>query len=72
MICSGMFFMPESPAYLVSVGREAEARKTLQWLRVAGPEEVGPELEAIKETHRMQVRQRNLRRKNQIVNMLSM
>jgi facilitated trehalose transporter len=28
-----MFFMPESPVYSLSKGREAEARRSLQWLR---------------------------------------
>ncbi len=28
-----MFFMPESPAYLLSKDMEEEARRSLQWLR---------------------------------------
>ena len=28
-----MFFLPESPVFLLSQDREEEARKTLQWLR---------------------------------------
>ena len=28
-----MFFLPESPVFLLSQDREEEARKALQWLR---------------------------------------
>jgi hypothetical protein len=30
-----MIFMPESPVFLLNKGKEAEARKSLQWLRGA-------------------------------------
>ena len=37
MILSALLFMmPESPVFLLSKGREKEARKSLQWLR--GPD----------------------------------
>ena len=36
MTAVGMFFMPESPAFLLSKGKEEEAKKALQWLRGNG------------------------------------
>jgi sugar porter (SP) family MFS transporter len=44
----GMFFLPETPRWLVSKGRDAEAVATLKRIRV--PEEVEPELAMIKST----------------------
>ena len=41
-----MFFMPESPYYLVSKGKDADALKTLQWLRDS--ENVNDALEELK------------------------
>ncbi len=43
MLGVSMLFMPESPAYLVSKGKEDRARKALNWLR--GPEGPDPEKE---------------------------
>ena len=41
-----MFFMPESPYYLVAKGKDAQALKSLQWLR--GPENAKDMLEEVK------------------------
>ena len=41
-----MFFMPESPYYLVAKGKDAQALKSLQWLR--GSENAKDVLEEIK------------------------
>ena len=41
-----MFFMPESPYYLITKGKDAEALKTLQWLRDS--ENVNDALEELK------------------------
>lgn len=48
-----MFFMPDSPYYLISKGKEAEASKALQWLR--GTTEIKEELEDLKRSHRDQL-----------------
>ena len=47
-----MFFMPESPYYLITKGKDKEAAKALQWLR--GSENVNDELEDFKREVREQ------------------
>jgi len=47
MLAVAMFFMPESPVYLVSKGRNKEAEKSLQWLR-------GPNYDVAKEVADLQ------------------
>ena len=47
-----MFFMPESPYYLITKGKDEEALKALQWLR--GSENVKDELEEFKREFRDQ------------------
>ncbi len=47
-----MFFMPESPVYLISKGKEEEAKKSLHWLR--GTENVGEEIEVLKQSQKAQ------------------
>ncbi len=54
VICAGMFFMPESPVYLLSKGRERQALNSLVWLRGGEGHEVLEELEALKEARREQ------------------
>jgi hypothetical protein len=48
-----MFFMPESPYYLVTKNRDDEAKKSLIWLR--GTDNVKEELEDLKRSHREQL-----------------
>ena len=47
-----MFFMPESPYYLVAKGKNAQALKSLQWLR--GSENAKDVLEEVKREFREQ------------------
>ena len=47
-----MFFMPESPYYLVAKGKDAQALKSLQWLR--GSENAKDVLEEVKREFREQ------------------
>ena len=47
-----MFFMPESPYYSITKGKDAEALKSLQWLR--GSENVQEEVEEFKREYREQ------------------
>ena len=47
-----MFFMPESPYYLVAKGKDAQALKCLQWLR--GSENAKDVLEEVKREFREQ------------------
>ena len=58
-ICSilAMFFMPESPLYLVSKSKENEALKALVWLR--GTTNVHLELEDLKKSSREQAENAN-------------
>ena len=44
-----MFFMPESPYYLLLKGREEDARKALQWLR-GKDYDIDQEMEEMKKT----------------------
>ena len=53
-----MFFMPESPYYLITKGKDAEALKSLQWLRDS--ENVNEALEELKRECRDQKSQGNL------------
>ena len=53
-----MFFMPESPYYLVAKGKNAQALKSLQWLRDS--ENVNEALEELKRECRDQKSQGNL------------
>ncbi len=48
-----MFIMPESPYYLVTKGKEKEARKALQWLR-GKQYNIEEEYREIVETHQRQ------------------
>lgn len=48
-----MFFMPESPYFLLLKGKDAEAAKALQWLR-GKDHDIGTELEEIKDSQRQQ------------------
>ena len=47
-----MFFMPESPYYLITKNNEAQAIKSLQWLR--GTDNVKDEIEDMKRAYRDQ------------------
>ena len=47
-----MFFMPESPYYLIGKGKEPEALKSLIWLR--GTEDVKVELAELKNSYAQQ------------------
>ena len=47
-----MFFMPESPYYLITKNNEAQALKSLQWLR--GSDNVKDEIEDMKRAYRDQ------------------
>lgn len=47
-----MFFMPESPYYLITKGQEIKAKASLQWLR--GTDNVSQELEDLKRSYRDQ------------------
>ncbi len=51
-----MFLVPESPAYLTSVGKEEEAIKSLEWLRGTGKEEIRPEVEELKKATKVLVK----------------
>ena len=53
-----MFFMPESPYYLITKGKDDEALKSLQWLRDS--ENVNEALEELKRECRDQKSQGNL------------
>ena len=44
-----MFFMPETPYYLITKNKEQEAKKSLQWLR--GIENVNNELDELKRAY---------------------
>ena len=44
-----MFFMPETPYYLITKNKEQEAKKSLQWLR--GMENVNNELDELKRAY---------------------
>ena len=44
-----MFFMPETPYYLITKNKEQEAKKSLQWLR--GMENVNNELDELKRSY---------------------
>ena len=44
-----MFFMPETPYYLITKNKEHEAKKSLQWLR--GMENVNNELNELKRAY---------------------
>ena len=47
-ILIGMYFMPETPTFLLAHGRLEEARKSLKWLRGARSfEQISPELEEV-------------------------
>jgi len=48
-----MFFMPESPYFLVTVSRDEDALKSLKWLRGENYNAEG-ELEELKKTHKEQ------------------
>lgn len=48
-----MFFMPESPYFLVTTNRDEEASKSLRWLR-GHDYNVERELEELKQTHKEQ------------------
>ncbi len=48
-----MFMMPESPYYLVTKGKEQEARKALQWLR-GKQYDIDDEYSEMVETHQRQ------------------
>ena len=48
----GMYFMPETPYYLITKNKEEEALKSLQWLR--GTENVKAEIEDLKRAYREQ------------------
>ncbi len=50
-----MFFLPESPLYLVSNGKDEKALQSLQWLRRVGMDEAKNELEAIRKAANAQV-----------------
>jgi hypothetical protein len=41
-----MIFMPESPVYLFSKGRESDAKKSLQWLR-GEAYDISPEIDQV-------------------------
>ena len=47
-----MFFMPDTPYYLITKNKEAEAMKALQWLR--GIENVNDELADLKRAYNEQ------------------
>ncbi len=55
VICLGMFFLPESPLYLVSNGKDEKALQSLQWLRRVGMDEAKNDLEAIRKAANAQV-----------------
>ena len=44
-----MIFMPESPYYLITKGKEPQAAKSPLWLRGGGSYNVEPEIKSIKE-----------------------
>ena len=44
-----MFFMPESPYYLITKGKKEEASKSLLWLRGGGAYNVEPEIQGIED-----------------------
>jgi hypothetical protein len=48
-----MFFMPESPYYLITKGKLDNAEKSLSWLRGSGYD-IKPELEELQTTHQEQ------------------
>ena len=58
-----MFFMPESPYYLLLRGREDDARKALQWLR-GKDYDVEPEMEEMKKTQEVKKGKPALQTKN--------
>ena len=51
VLAVSMFFMPESPYYLVSRGLDGQAEKSLRWLR-GNNYDVGRELQATKESYK--------------------
>ncbi|CAG7825446.1 unnamed protein product, partial [Allacma fusca] len=48
ILAIGMFFMPDTPRYLLMKGKDQEARKALKWLRGAETDEqIEPEIKAV-------------------------
>ena len=54
-----MFFIPESPRWLVMRGNEWAAEVSLKWLRGRGPEMLDREIEKIKKEIALRKRERN-------------
>ena len=54
-----MFFIPESPRWLVMRGNEWAAEVSLKWLRGRGPELLDREIEKIKKEIALRKRERN-------------
>ena len=54
-----MFFIPESPRWLVMRGNEWQAEVSLKWLRGRGPEMLDREIDKIKKEIAIRKRERN-------------